>query len=279
MMNAQRPTLYVVSGGVGASGEQLLYTVLAQFPGTDARVTTHGNIRHMDQIERIVRQVKETGGIVVHTLVESHLRRGLIKLAQEQGVIAIDLVGPLIEHLAALLDEEPAEQPGLYRKLKKAYFERIESIEFTMAHDDGKNPPGWSNAEIVITGVSRVGKTPLSMYLSVLGWKVANVPIIVGVEPAPELFKLDPRRVIGLKIEPGQLLFHRQARQSRIGAPGQTGYTDPQAVYEEVEYALRLFKRRGFTIIDVTDKPVETTADEVIRVISRLEDPNSTASP
>jgi regulator of PEP synthase PpsR (kinase-PPPase family) len=138
-----------------------------------------------------------------------------------------------------------------------------------MAMNDGKNQQQWPKAEIVLTGVSRVGKTPLSMYLSVQGWKVANVPLVLEVPPPQQLFELDRRRVFGLDIEPGQLLMHRQKRQQRLGAPGPSAYTDPMKIFEEVEFARKVFKRGGFSIINVTDKPIETSADEVIKLITR----------
>jgi len=111
------------------------------------------------------------------------------------------------EILANALGQEPLGHPGLYRRLNQVYFDRVAAIDFTMAHDDGQDPSGWSEAEIVLLGVSRVGKTPLSMYLAVLGWRVANVPLVLNLDPSPELFRLDPRRVIGLTMEAGQLVF------------------------------------------------------------------------
>jgi regulator of PEP synthase PpsR (kinase-PPPase family) len=142
-----------------------------------------------------------------------------------------------------------------------------------MAHDDGAHPQGWPQAEIVLVGVSRVGKTPLSMYLSVLGWKVANVPLVPELRQSlrspPELFELDRRRVIGLSIEPGQLLAHRQQRQRRLGALGPSAYSDPGAIYEESEAARQIFARGRFSVIDVTDKPIETTADEIVERVTR----------
>ena len=135
--------------------------------------------------------------------------------------------------------------------------------------DDGKNPEGWSEAEIVLTGVSRVGKTPLSMYLAVLGWKVANVPLVMGISPPLDLFHLNPNRVVGLTIDPTKLLMHRQQRQRRLGTLGNSPYADPVKLFEEVEVADRIFARGGFLVLDVTDKPIEASADDVIKLITR----------
>ncbi len=263
------PPIYVVSGGAGASGEQLVHTVLAQFPEHDVPIVIVSHVRDMDQVERVVAQAVESGGTIVHTLVDAGLRQGLICLAEERGVVSIDLMGALLSRLSAVLGQEPVGRPGLYRQLHQAYFERVAAIEFAMAHDDGKHPKGWPQADIVLVGVSRVGKTPLSMYLSVLGWRVANVPFVVQVPPPPDLFELDHRRVVGLTIEAGQLVAHRQQRQQRLGAPGPSSYTDPLAIYEELEAAQQVFKRGHFSIVDITDKPIEVTADEIIERVTR----------
>lgn len=263
------PPIYVVSGGTGASGEQLVHTVLAQFPESQVPVIMRGHVRHLEQVEAVVDQAAASGGTIVHTMVDARLRDALTRLAQDRNVAAIDLMGDLLSRLADVLGQEPVGHPGLYRQLHQAYFERVAAIDFAMAHDDGKNPEGWPQADIVLVGVSRVGKTPLSMYLSVLGWKVANVPLVMGLPPPPDLFQLDRRRVIGLNIEPGQLLVHRQQRQRRLGAPGPSAYTDPAAIYEEVEAARQVFRQGGFSIIDVTDKPIETSADEIIERVTR----------
>jgi hypothetical protein len=263
------PPVYVVSGGIGASGERLVQTVLVQFPGSKVPVITVPHVRQVEQVEAIVRQAVTTQGAIVHTLVDASVRCALVQKAQEQGVMTIDLMGDLLAYLTELLGREPIVRPGLYRQLNEAYFRREEAMEFAITHDDGNRPHEWPLAEIVLTGVSRVGKTPLSMYLSVQGWKVANVPLVLELPPPPELFNLERGRVIGLYVEPGQLLFHRQKRQRRLGAPGPAAYTDPARIYEEVEAAQQVFKRGGFSVIDVTDKPVEISAEEVIELITR----------
>jgi regulator of PEP synthase PpsR (kinase-PPPase family) len=269
-------TILIVSGGVGASGEQLVHTVLAQFPESRVQVITIPNVRFESQIEETVQRAEKLGATLVHTLVDANLRAYLEALAAERKVMAIDLMGELLTHLTQALGKQPLGQPGLYRLLNRDYFDRVAAIEYTMAHDDGKNPEGWAQAEIVLVGVSRAGKTPLSLYLSVLGWKVANVPLVIGLDLPAQFFQLDPRRVFGLKIEAGQLLAFRQQRQQRLGAAGPSDYVNPEKILEELEYAAGVFKRGGFRLINVTDKPIESCADEVIRQISgRAASPDS----
>lgn len=262
------PTIYIVSGGIGASAEQLVHTLLAQFPKDAVRVITVGNVRQREQVADVLQQAQRSDALVVYTLVEPALHEYLSGEAQRHQVKAFDLMGPLMEWVSDQVGSAPKGQPGLYRQLHQEYFERVSAIDFTMAHDDGKNPEGWPRAEAMLVGVSRVGKTPLSVYLAVLGWKVANYPLVPEM-PIPEgLFLLDPRRVIGLTIDPAQLLLHRLRRQRQLGAPGASAYTDPQAIYEEVQEALRVYRRGGFTIVDMTDKTIEMGADEIIRYLS-----------
>lgn len=263
------PPIFIVSGGIGASGEQVVNTVLAQFPDTKVPVITIRNVRHPEQLQKVIDQAKGQGATIVHTLVETELRQRLVLLAHEHGVIAIDLMGALLERLESVLGQPPVEKPGLYRQHNRPYFERIEAIEYALKHDDGQNREGWSAADVVLVGVSRTGKTPLSIYLSVLGWKAANYPIVPELPIPPELYQLDPARVIGLKIDLDRLLTFRRRRTGQLGISGQTAYTDPARIEEELELAGSVFKKGGFFTIDVTDKTVELSADEIIKRIGR----------
>lgn len=268
--NVSGPPIYVVSGGIGASGEQLVRTVLAQFENADVPVVVVSRVHRTDQIEALIAKAVKSGGTIVHSMVNSYLRRALIFLAQKHNVPAIDIVGPLQEHVAAQLNVQPSGQPGLYRQLYQTYFDRVEAIEYTRAVDDGVAFDRWHEAEIVLVGVSRVGKTPLSLYLSMLGWKVVNVPLVMNISPPSTLFELDRNRVVGLTIDPNQLLQHRRHRQKNLGV-GQrhSPYVDPLKLYDEIEAAEKIMRRNRFPVVDVTNKPIETTAEEVIAIINR----------
>jgi len=264
------PSIFIISGGVGASGEQLVYTALAQYSADAVRVTTIGNVRQPEQVREALRQAHEVGALVVHTLVDEGLQQLLATEAAQMGVRAVDVMGPILEWVSGQIGRPPAGQPGLYRQLNRDYFDRVAAIDFTIKHDDGKRREGWPQAEAVLVGVSRVGKTPLSIYLAVLGWKVANYPFVPQI-PIPEtLFSLDPQRVFGLTIEPGQLLQYRAQRQRQLGVMGTSAYVDPNAVFEEVQSAISAFKKGRFTVIDMTDKTIELGADEIIRHLTRI---------
>ncbi len=262
--------VYVISGGVGSSGEQLARTVLAQFPEAVVDIQIFPKVDTKRQVRQILNKALLNQAVIAHTFVDPKLRRFVKQLAQEMQLAAIDLVGPLMEVLTQRLSQEPLGKPGLYRQLYRSYFERIEAMEYTLNHDDGKNPKGWVQAEVILLGASRVGKTPISLYLSVLGWKVANVPIVAGIQPKESIFELDQRRMVGLTISPGELVAHRLHRQSALGVtPGKTDYTDPLKVYEEIEEIEGFLRRNHIHVIDVTGKPIETSADEVLKIIRR----------
>lgn len=263
------PPVHIVSGGTGASGQQIVETALAQFPTLRVPVILSNHVRSLKQVESAVRKAAAGGGTVVHTLVDSGLREALVRLGERHGVVTIDLMGPLLERVAGRTGAKPLEQPGLYRKLRKDYFDRVEAIDFAVAHDDGSKPDDIPLADVVIIGVSRCGKTPLSMYLAVHGWKVSNIPILKDIPMPGELFRMDRRKVIGLSIEYKRLLEHRKKREELMGRVGITAYSRPSAVFEELEVARRIYREGGFHVVDVTDKPMEIIADEIIRIITR----------
>ncbi len=263
------PPVHIVSGGTGASGLQIVETALAQFPALQVPVVVRNHVRSLRQVEIAVKEAQADGGTLVHTLVDGRLRDALIRLGSRRGVVTIDLMGPLLEQVAAQTGAKPLEQPGLYRKLRKDYFDRVEAIDFAVAHDDGNKPDGIPAADVLIIGVSRCGKTPLSMYLAVRGWKVANVPIVKGIPLPREVFRIDRRRVIGLNIHYKQLLEYRKRREEQMGIVGMSSYSSPHAVLEELEAAGKICREGGFGVVDVTDKPIEIIADEVLRFVAR----------
>jgi hypothetical protein len=262
------PTIYIVSGGTGASGQQIVETALAQFPALQVRVAVRNHVRSLGGVEAAIRDARADGGTVVHTLVDGGLREALVRLGERHGVVTIDLMGPLLEQVAARSGAAPVGQPGLYRKLRRDYFDRVEAIDFAVSHDDGKRPEEIPLADVVVIGVSRCGKTPLSMYLAVHGWKAANVPIVKGIPLPGELFRADRRRVIGLGIDPGRLLEYRRRREEHMGRVGMTAYSSPAAVLEELESARKIYRESGFHVVEVTDKPIEIIADEIVKFLA-----------
>lgn len=264
--------IYVVSGGTGASGQAVVDRALSQFPSAQVQVIVRPRIATASELETLVHEAAANSGTVVHTLVEADLRQEMIRLARDHNVVAIDLLGRLLERLSQVLDQAPLERPGLYSQLHEAYFRRIEAIEYTVAHDDGQRIRDLDQADIVLTGVSRVSKTPVSIYLSVQGWKVANVPLILDQEPPEALFRLPPARVVGLIVQPDRLVELRERRGRAMGLPGQSGYDDLRHVQEELEWASLILRRGRFAVIDVTGRSIEESAQAVVDLVTRRVD-------
>jgi regulator of PEP synthase PpsR (kinase-PPPase family) len=206
--------------------------------------------------------------LVTHTMVNRRLRNFLIACCEEKGVKHIDFMGRLADYLDEKLQIPSLQSPGLYREINQQYFDRIEAIEFTLNHDDGLQPQRLHHAEIILTGVSRSGKTPLSVYLAMYGWKVANIPLVNGIDPPPELFEVDPLRVFGLSISAGQLISHRMKRLKSLGNTENVGYVDERQVNLEIRNAHFVFDKGGFTVLNVSNKPVETTANEILNMMA-----------
>lgn len=261
--------IFVVSGSTGATGELLARTVLAQFPDVHVPLEIERRVVTVEQIRSIIaRAAEHPGAMILHTMVNQTFRHLLIEEASIAGVMTFDLSGPLEEHLSLELDMQPLGQPGRFHQINRAYFDRVDAIEFTVSHDDGQRVEELGKAEIILLGVSRVGKTPLSMYLSVMGWKVANVPMVPLIAPPPELLKADRRRVVGLTIEGAQLLTHRKARAQRSGIP-EGAYMNLQSIVEELRAVTHFYYRHGFAVVDTTDKPIESSAEEITALVTR----------
>lgn len=260
--------IYIVSGGKGLTGNSMVHSLLIQYPNNNVPVNIVPNIHEETQLVKLVEKAKNEDGLIAHTLVNRELRNFLKKLCAEKGVKNIDYMGELADYLDEKLDIPSVQSPGLYRELNQQYFDRIEAIEFTLNHDDGLQPQKLHKAEIILAGVSRSGKTPLSVYLAMYGWKVANIPLVNGIDPPKELFEVDPQRVFGLSISAGQLISHRMKRLISIDNTENTNYVDERMVMNEIRNAHFIFEKGGFTILNVSNKPVETTANEILNMMA-----------
>ncbi len=259
--------LFVVSDGTGKTARQALRAALTQFSETSVDIELIAGIRRKEEIDAVVEQARSAHGFILHTLVSHGLREYLIKTGKLFNVETIDLMGPLLAQLSEQFSKSPLERPGLFRELNKAYFQRIEAMEFAFRHDDGQRVHELKKAEIILLGVSRTFKTPLSIYFAFKGWMVANVPIIMDMPPVEILKELPRGRVIGLTTNPRNLSSLRQVRHSHLG--GATGnYADLDYVKSEILYANQYFNQDlDCPIVDVTRKPIEEIAFEIITIL------------
>ncbi|MBE0572095.1 MAG: kinase/pyrophosphorylase [Ignavibacteriaceae bacterium] len=256
--------IYIVSDGTGRTAEQALNAALAQFGNVKVNLFRRPKVRTEQRVINVIKEAKEDGGFIVHTLVTDKLREAMLRGGRKNNVDTIDLMGGLLARLSEEFSVSPAEKPGLFGQLNKTYFRRIETMEFAFHHDDGQRVNELKKAEIVLLGVSRTFKTPLSIYLAFKGWFVANVPIIMGQEFPPIINKLLASNVFCLDTNARALAELRRARQNYLG--GAVGdYDDIEYVRMELMYARNIFsKNPGWAIINVTNKPIEEIASEIL---------------
>ncbi|MDY0132096.1 MAG: pyruvate, water dikinase regulatory protein [Desulforegulaceae bacterium] len=266
----QGPPVYIVSCGEGINGEQLLKSALVQFPDFRFQIKRIIHVKRKEQVEKTVIEAVDAGAILVHTLVSDEVRDHLEEFASRFTLPVFDAMGPLLDMLSEKLNTKPINEPGRFRRFNQVDMNRINAIEFAVSHDDGINPHDLDKAEIILVGVSRSGKTPLSMYLAFQGWKVANVPVVVELPLIEELLLADKKRIVALFIDAEQLMSHRRIRRQRVGV-GNTGvdYSSSSGVFREVEAVRKLYRQNRFTMINVSNKPIESSAEEVVSIIKR----------
>ena len=261
--------IIIVSDGTGETAAQMTKAAMVQFSERYVYFTRYKNVRTESQIEAICDDAADHHDLMVYTIVSPQLRAYLASKARERSIPCVDLLGPLLAGLGTHFGYQPNMIAGLLHDVNDAYFKRIAAMEYTIQHDDGKDLTGLEKADLVILGISRTSKTPLSMYLSHQGWKVANIPLIQGFEVPKELAEIDQRRVIGLTINPENLATIRRARLERLGHDKGGEYADPEKVNQEIEYANQLFrKNRRWPIFNVTGKALEETASEIIKLMA-----------
>lgn len=254
----------MVSGGKGLAGNNMVQSLLIQYPNNNVPVTIVPDVSTKQKLESVVLRAKSEDALITHTMVNPDLRKYLISFATKHQVKQIDFMGELADYLDQTLGIPSLKSPGLFREINQRYFDRIQAIEFTLNHDDGLSPERLHNAEIILCGVSRSGKTPLSVYLAMYGWKVANVPLVLEVNPPKELFEADPNRIFGLHIGVQHLIAHRIKRLKSYNNLDNKNYIDDAYVKSEIRNASFIFKKGGFTVIHVSNKPVESSANEIL---------------
>lgn len=255
--------IYVISDATGETAETVTLAALSQFKKKDIIISRIGNVRTDEHIRSILKEVAEVRGLIVYTLVSDRLRRVLREEASRHQVLTIDIIGPLLEILSLYLGKSPQAKPGLLHKIDELYFRRIEAIDFTVKHDDGQNLRTMVEADIVLLGVSRTTKTPLSIYLAKEGWKVANIPVVLDIPLPQELFFMDQRKIVGLIIDPEKLTHIRKARLRHLGQES-SSYGDMEYVSQELDYSKDLFRKNRWPLINVTNRAVEEVAGDIL---------------
>lgn len=265
----KRMKLVIISDGTGETATGLARAAMTQFSHKEVFFTRYKNVRSREQIDAIFNEAAIHHDLVIYTIVSPEMREYIADTARKKLVRTLDLIGPALTVFSNYFDQEPSAEPGLLHQVNDDYFKRVAAMEFTLNHDDGKNLNSLHLADVVLVGISRTSKTPLSVYLSQHGIKVVNVPLVMGTQPPENLFKIDQRKIFALTIDPEALREIRQKRLSRLGAEQHTGdYATMDRVNQEVEWANQLFREnKRWPVFNVTGKAIEETAAEIMKLL------------
>ncbi|MEI3606838.1 pyruvate, water dikinase regulatory protein [Pseudogracilibacillus sp. SE30717A] len=259
------PSVYVLSDSVGETAELVIKAGLSQFTNGNYKIQRIPYVEDKATIDETLEIVKDKTALIGYTLVDPELRNYMNKRAKEMNIEVVDFMGPMMEAMERTFKHEPRLEPGLVYKLDKDYFKRIEAIEFAVRYDDGRDPRGISRADIVLIGVSRTSKTPLSQYLAHQRLKVANVPVVPEVDPPEELFRIDKSRCIGLRISSDKLNEIRKERLKALGLGDHATYATLKRIDEELTFFNKIVDKIGCEVIDVSNKAVEETANIILQ--------------
>jgi hypothetical protein len=271
MDQIKQPVVYVISDSIGETAEFVVRAAASQFNHGGMIIQRIPYVSSEDQISEVVAKAKETNSLVAYTLVLPELRGAMEREGRIQGVTTVDILGPVLDAITQKMTAMPKLQPGLVHRIDDEYFRKVEAVEFAVKYDDGKDPRGLMRADLVLIGVSRTSKTPLSMYLAHTRLKVANVPLVPEVPPPDELFTVPASRVVGLTVSAEQLHHIRRERLRSMGLTAKAEYADLKRILDELDYADSIMKRIGCPVIDVTNKAVEETAGRILEIFSRRE--------
>jgi hypothetical protein len=258
--------VFIVSDGTGETAADTVRAAMLQFHAK-WRMRTFPDVRSAAQARNLVEAAGRVGALIVFTVVNREAAQVLRDHGASLGVPCVDLLGPLISNIAEHLHAEPRLEPGLLHGFSDAYFKRIEAVEFAVRHDDGANLHTLHGADIVLTGVSRTSKTPLSMYLAQRGYKAGNVPLVPGVEPPRQLLDLNPRKVFGLVGDVENLTAMRRARARSMRSGTSSQYANVEAISRELDESVRLFRTRGWRVIDISGRAVEENASRILELL------------
>jgi regulator of PEP synthase PpsR (kinase-PPPase family) len=260
--------LHIISDATGETATRLVMALEAQFPEETFEEIRHPRVETVEDLQLAVERAKGRPAVLVYTLVKSELRAEMRVLCRRAKVHYCDILGPPLASIAKVSGTGAQMKAGARPPLNSAYFKRMAAIEFAVKYDDGLGAKGLREADIVLVGVSRTSKTPLSMYLGSMGYKTANVPIVKGIAPPEELFRLTPAKVVGLTIDAARLADIRRER-ARLMQANRQQYAGLVEVYDELAEAAAVHRRLGCPVIDVTELSVEETAVRIVRLVER----------
>ncbi len=260
--------IHIISDSTGDTASRVARAAQAQFSSSPVSIVRHPRVTTVAGLQAVFAKLSgQARTTVFFTLIDRDLRQQATELCERHGLPACDLLGAPLEALQQASGDEAELVPGRPVALEMDYFKRVAAMEFAVKHDDGLSGEGLDEADIVIVGVSRTGKTPLSMYLGYLGYKTANTPLVPGVEPPAQLFRVDRSKIVGLTIDPERLQRIRGRRLRAMGGRARDSYADLAKILEEIDDCTSVFRKLGCPVIDVSNLAVEESALRVINLV------------
>lgn len=256
--------IYVISDSLGTTALSLAQAVTVQFPQTKFEIKRFPFITTVSILQGILNSAKRDHAFIIHTFITNDLNDLTSKFCDQNQLNHFDAVGDLLTKLEKQTNEKPLRKPGINHETDEDYFKKIEAIEFAVKYDDGKDPSGFTKADIVLLGVSRTSKTPLSLYLANLGYKVANLPLVPHTKVPKELFKVDKNKIFGLTNDPEILNDIRKERMIAYGLNPDTQYSNIGNIEAELKAADDLYHKLGCLVINVAHKSIEETATLIV---------------
>lgn len=260
--------VHLVSDSTGETLNAMAKAVCARFDHVLPIEHVYALVRSRRQLDRVLREIENAPGVVLHTIVDRDLRTALESGCREQEMPCVAALDPLVASLARYLGAAISTRVGAQHALDTEYFNRIEALDFAIAHDDGQGFDDLEAADVVLVGVSRTSKTPTTIYLAHRGVRAANVPLVPGSEPPAQLFEVRRPLIVGLTVSPDRLIQIRRNRLIGLREDRDTDYVEIDSVRHETVRARRLFEKQGWPVIDVTRRSVEETAAAVINLLS-----------
>lgn len=267
---------FVVSDSIGETAQRVIYAVLAQFPDVKlSEMKKYPFIDNCDDLIAILKDAVVEHAIVVTTLVNRELNQKTREFAAQTGLRHIDYMSGLMEIVTEKTQMQPTYQSGALHQLDEEYFDRVAAIEFAVKYDDGKNPKGFLKSDIVLLGISRTSKTPLSMYLANKSYKVSNLPLIPEVQIPSEILEVPSEKIFGLIASPQYIMRIRSERVKMMGLGSQSTYNSIDRIKGELSYAEELFEKLGAHVISVENRSIEETAQQIeLKIKQSYEDQN-----
>jgi regulator of PEP synthase PpsR (kinase-PPPase family) len=260
------PDVYILSDSTGSLARHMLAAFLTQFPPDSIAPHFHTFIRGERRLGEIMDMIKARPGAICHAMVSDSFKEQIDAYCRKEKLSHCDLTGGVVRFLSDATGVPPRSDLAALHRLDETYRRRIAALEYTIAHDDGLGLATLTDADVILAGVSRTGKTPTSIYLAQQGYRVANVSLAIEVDPPRELLSPDGKKVVGLVISPQQLVMIRTRREANWGMARRT-YGDPGHVAHEIAWARRLFAGHGWPVLDVTDQAIEETAAKVVEAL------------